>query len=394
MMVREEIANILEKAKERPLEREDALLLTQVNPIETLELMKVALHVKFKHYESIITYSRKVFVPLTNLCRNKCAYCGFRREPWKQGAGYLSFEEALRIVKLGEKLGAKEILVSTGEKPETTYREARDFLRKLGYSSTVEYIRDFEEKALRNTENMLIHTNIGVLSKKEMAELKPYNVSMGLMLESISERLMGKGMPHEKSPTKHPKIRLKMIKEAGELKIPFTTGILVGIGETWEERIDSLIEIRKIHREHGHIQEVIIQNFMPEPGTPMENHPPPSTYEMVKTIAIARLIFHGEVSVQAPPNLTPQSYQLYLLAGINDWGGVSPLTPDFVNIAYPWPKISELKETTEQLGFKLRERLAIYPKYIFKKWYSMNLENRILRLVDENGLVKEQFTFY
>lgn len=394
MKIREEIAEVLEKAKEKPLDREDALILTKANPIETLELMKTALSIKVKSYGHIVTYSRKVFVPLTNLCRNKCAYCGFRKEPREPGAGYLSIDDALKIVITGEKLGAKEILVSTGEKPEIVYEEARAFLRKHGYTSTVEYVRDFEEKALEKTENMLIHTNIGVLTKKEMAELKPFNASMGLMLETISERLMEKGMPHEKSPTKHPKVRLRMIREAGELKIPFTTGILIGIGETWEERIDSLLEIRKIHSEYGHIQEVIIQNFMPEPKTPMEKHPPPSTYEMVKTIAIARLIFHGEVSVQAPPNLTPQSYQLYLLAGINDWGGVSPLTPDFVNIAYPWPKIREIKRVTEELGFMLRERLAIYPKYILLKQYPKNLEDRILKLVDESGLVKMEYTFY
>ena len=394
MKIREEIAEILEKAKEKPLNREDALTLTTANPNETLELMKTALSIKVKSYGHIVTYSRKVFVPLTNLCRNKCAYCGFRKEPREPGAGYLSINDALKIVVVGEKLGAKEILVSTGEKPETIYEEARAFLRRHGYTSTVEYVRDFEEKALEKTENMLIHTNIGVLTKKEMAELKPFNVSMGLMLESISERLMDKGMPHEKSPTKHPKVRLRMIREAGELKIPFTTGILIGIGETWEERIDSLLEIRRIHSEYGHIQEVIIQNFMPELKTPMEKHLPPSTYEMIKTIAIARLIFHGEVSVQAPPNLTPQSYQLYLLAGINDWGGVSPLTPDFVNIAYPWPKIWEIKKITEELGFMLRERLAIYPKYILLKQYPKNLEYRILKLVDENGLVKMEYTFY
>jgi len=210
------------------------------------------------------------------------------------------------------------------------------------------------------------------------------------MLETISERLMEKGMPHEKSPWKHPKVRLKMIKEAGELKIPFTTGILVGIGETWKERIKSLIVLREINREHGHIQEVIIQNFMPEPKTPMEHCPPPSPTVFLKTIAIARLIFHGETSVQAPPNLSLGAYQLLLLAGINDWGGISPLTPDFVNIRYPWPKIIEVKKAVEELGFRLRERLPIYPKYILKKWFSRTLEDRILSIVNDDGLVKRE----
>jgi len=235
---------------------------------------------------------------------------------------------------------------------------------------------------------MLPHTNIGVLTKEEMIELKPFNASMGLMLESISERLMEKGMPHELSPSKHPKIRLRMIREAGELRIPFTTGILIGIGETWEERIDSLLAIKKVNDEYGHIQEVIIQNFMPEPGTPMENCKPPSLTDMLKTIAIARLIFKGEVSVQAPPNLAPSTYFTYLLAGINDWGGISPLTPDFVNPAYPWPKISDVKRITEILGFELRERLPVYPKFIKLNWLSDALKTRVEALVDEEGLVR------
>ena len=389
--VREEFIEVLNKCIERPANFEEALLLATANSHEFILLLKAALYVKEKYFSKIVTYSRKVFVPLTNLCRNKCAYCGFRKEPGMPGAGFLTFEDAMKIVKAGEKLGAKEVLVSTGEKPETKYEEARRFLRKLGYSSTVEYVRDFEEKVLKETEYMMPHTNIGVLTKKEMAELKPLNASMGLMLETISERLMEKGMPHEHSPWKHPKIRLKMIKEAGELKIPFTTGILVGIGETWEERIKSLLVIREINREYGHIQEVIIQNFMPEPGTPMENHVPPSPMTFLKTIAIARLIFHGETSVQAPPNLSLSTYQTLLLAGINDWGGISPLTPDFVNIRYPWPRISEVKKVTEELGYILRERLAIYPKYIIRKWFSKTLEYRILRIVDANGLVKREY---
>jgi len=388
--VRKEFIEVLNKCIERPANFEEALLLATANPYEFMLLLKAALYVKEKYFGKNVTYSRKVFVPLTNLCRNKCAYCGFRKEPGMPGAGFLTFENAMKIVKTGEKLGAKEVLVSTGEKPETKYEEARRFLRKLGYSSTVEYVRDFEEKVLKETEYMMPHTNIGVLTKKEMAELKPLNASMGLMLETISERLMEKGMPHEKSPWKHPKVRLKMIKEAGELKIPFTTGILVGIGETWEERIKSLIVLREINREHGHIQEVIIQNFMPEPKTPMEHCPPPSPTVFLKTIAIARLIFHGETSVQAPPNLSLGAYQLLLLAGINDWGGISPLTPDFVNIRYPWPKIIEVKKAVEELGFRLRERLPIYPKYILKKWFPRTLEDRILSIVNDDGLVKRE----
>lgn len=382
-----EIVEILMKSVEdgRDLAREEALLLANIDVNELLILLSAALMIRLKHFGKLTTYSRKVFIPLTNMCRNQCAYCGFRIQARKP---YMNIEEAMSLVKTGEKLRAKEVLVSTGEKPEEVHEEARRALKSMGYSSTVEYVRDFEERILRETEKMMAHTNIGVLTKSEMAELKPFNASMGLMLETISERLMDKGMPHEKSPSKDPKIRLRMIREAGELKIPFTTGILIGIGETWEERVDSLIAIKKVHETYGHIQEVIIQNFMPEPGTPMSNYEPPKLLEILKTIAIARLIFRGEVAVQAPPNLNPKTYHTYLLAGINDWGGISPLTPDFVNIAYPWPKISTVKDATERMGFELRERLPVYPIFISRGWIPETLKERIENLVDELGLVK------
>lgn len=383
----EEIVEVLTKCIEddKDLTREEALLLASIDANRLPILLSAALMVRLKHFRRLTTYSRKVFIPLTKMCRNQCAYCGFRVQARKP---YMSIEEALSLVRAGERLRAKEVLVSTGEKPEEVHEEAKRALKSMGYSSTVEYVRDFEERVLRETKKMMAHTNIGILTKSEMAELKPFNASMGLMLESISERLMGKGMPHERSPSKDPKVRLRMIKEAGELRIPFTTGILIGIGETWEERVDSLIAIKRVHEACSHIQEVIVQNFMPEPGTPMSNHEPPSLLEILKTIAIARLIFKGEVAVQAPPNLNPKSYHAYLLAGINDWGGISPLTPDFVNIAYPWPKISEVKEVTEKMGFELRERLPVYPVFIFKGWISDMLKERVESLVDEEGLVK------
>lgn len=382
-----EIIDVLAKCVEegKDLTREDALLLARASTDELPMLFSAALMIRLKYFGRLTTYSRKVFIPLTKMCRNQCAYCGFRvqaREP------YMSMEEAMNVVKAGERLKAKEVLVSTGEKPEEVHEEAERALKFMGYSSTLEYVRDFEERVLRETDKMMAHTNIGVLTKSEMAELRPFNASMGLMLESISERLMEKGMPHEKSPSKDPKVRLRMIKEAGELRIPFTTGILIGIGETWEERVDSLIAIKKVHETYGHIQEVIVQNFMPEPRTPMSNHEAPSLLEVLKTIAIARLIFKGEVAVQAPPNLNLKAYHTYLLAGINDWGGMSPLTPDFVNIAYPWPKISVVKEVAERMGFELRERLPVYPLFIFKGWVPEALKERIENLVDEEGLVR------
>jgi len=381
-----EVSEVLARRLEgKELTREEALSLAEAGIDELPLLLSAALMVRLKHFGRVTTYSRKVFVPLTKLCRNQCAYCGFRA---RGGEPYMSIDEAMKIVKEGERLKAKEVLVSTGEKPEEVHLEARKALKSMGFSSTVEYVRDFEERVLKETEKMMPHTNIGVLTKTEMAELKPLNASMGLMLESISERLMGSGMPHERSPSKDPKIRMRMIREAGELKIPFTTGILVGIGETWEERIDSLMAIKKVHDEYGHIQEVIVQNFMPEPGTPMENCEPPSLIEMLKTIAIARLILGGDVAVQAPPNLNPRAYHAYLLAGINDWGGISPLTPDFVNIAYPWPNIREVYERTRAMGFELRERLPVYPVFVARGWVPEPLEERVKMLVDEMGLVR------
>jgi 7,8-didemethyl-8-hydroxy-5-deazariboflavin synthase CofG subunit len=381
-----EVSEVLAKRVEgKELTREEALLLAETSFDELPLLLSTALMVRLKHFGRITTYSRKVFVPLTRFCRNLCAYCGFRA---REGEPYMGIDEAMKIVKEGERLKAKEVLVSTGEKPEEVYPEARKALKLMGYNSTVEYVRDFEERALKETKKMMPHTNIGVLTKSEMAELKPLNASMGLMLESISERLMNSGMPHEKSPSKDPKARLRMIRDAGELKIPFTTGILIGIGETWEERIDSLMAIKKVHDEYGHIQEVIVQNFMPEPGTPMENYEPPSLIEVLKTIAIARLILGDDVAVQAPPNLNPRAYHTYLLAGINDWGGISPLTPDFVNIAYPWPSIREIYEKTRAMGFELRERLPVYPIFIARGWISEFLRRRVEILVDERGLVR------
>jgi 7,8-didemethyl-8-hydroxy-5-deazariboflavin synthase CofG subunit len=381
-----EVLEVLAKRFEgKELTREEALLLAETSFDELPLLLSAAIMVRLKRYRKVTTYSRKVFVPLTRLCRNRCAYCGFRA---RGGRPYMSIDEAMKIVKEGEKLRAKEVLVSTGDRPEEVHPEARKALNSMGYSSTVEYVEDFEERVLKETEKMMPHTNIGVLTKSEMAELKPLNASMGLMLESISERLMSSGMPHEESPSKDPKTRLRMIREAGELKIPFTTGILVGIGETWEERIDSLMAIRKVHDEYGHIQEVIVQNFMPEPGTPMENYEPPSLIEVLKTIAIARLILGDDVAVQAPPNLNLRAYHVYLLAGINDWGGISPLTPDFVNMAYPWPSIQEVYEKTRAMGFELRERLPVYPVFIARGWISELLRERIETLVDEMGLVR------
>ncbi len=391
MKIREEFYNALCKALESELSLNDALILMEADNLELNLLLHVARYVRDKCFNKIITYSRKIFIPLTNICRNRCRYCGFRRSPKDRDAIFMNINEVLNLVKHAEKLKVKEVLICTGEKPETKYVEIKEKLRMMGYESFVEYVLDVCRCILEKTKIMLIHTNIGVLDLDEMRMLKPYVVSMGLMLECVSERLCLPGMPHDESPTKHPKIRLEMIRNAGTLKIPFTTGILVGIGETVEERIRSLFEIKRIHDEYGHIQEVIIQNFQPQKGTLMSTHEPPSLIDMLKTIAVARLIFKDKVSIQAPPNLE-RNYELYLLAGINDWGGISPITIDYINPENPWPRIRTLRNVTESCRYVLRERLPIYPKFTkMINYVHENLRDRVQLLVDDYGFVKKEF---
>jgi FO synthase len=271
-------------------------------------------------------------------------------------------EEILDWSHRGQATGCKEALMCLGDKPEKAFRQYRETLTMLGHITTVEYVHRACEIAL--AEGLLPHTNAGIMTYTEMASLKEVNVSMGLMLENVSPRLRKKGMPHYYAPDKDPAVRLKMLQEAGELQIPFTTGILVGIGETLEEQVDSLIAIRKIHRTYGHIQEVIIQNFRDKPNVPMAGFPEPDGLEMAKTIAVSRLLLGGEMNIQAPPNLSPNEHQLFLQAGINDWGGISPVTQDYINPEAPWPHIATLAETCRAAGFILRERLAIYSEYI------------------------------
>ncbi len=249
-----------------------------------------------------------------------------------------------------------------GDKPEKAFRQYRETLRALGHKTTIEYVYRACEMAL--SEGLLPHTNAGIMTREEMARLKEVNVSLGLMLENVSPRLRQKGMPHYFAPDKEPAVRLRMIREAGELEIPFTTGILVGIGETLEERVDSLIAIREIHKTYGHIQEVIVQNFREKPNIFMAGFPEPDGFEMAKTIALSRLLLGGRMNIQAPPNLSPQDHKLFLQAGINDWGGISPVTKDYVNPEAPWPHLTALAQTCREAGFELRERLAIYAEYI------------------------------
>jgi len=296
----------------------------------------------------------------------------------------------LRVVRQGKSLGCTEVLFSLGDKPEAIYPEMKKFLDQRGHRRTLDYLYEACQTVLEETE-LLPHSNPGVMGKKDLQRLKEVNVSMGLMLENLSDRLMRPGNAHDNAPDKKPALRLRTMEEAGKLHIPFTTGILIGIGETWEERIDSLFVIRDLHARYGHIQEVIIQNFRAKPEIPMRDHPEPGHEEMLKTIALARLIFGGEMNIQAPPNLTPDNYDLYLNAGINDWGGVSPLTPDFINPEAPWPALQSLRDKSAEAGFELKARLPIYPEFISRgdRFLPGSLVPCIERLSGADGLVKD-----
>jgi len=302
----------------------------------------------------------------------------------------MTIDEVLRVVRQGKLLGCTEVLFSLGDKPEAIYPEIKQFLTRKGYQHTLGYLYEACRIVLEETE-LLPHANPGVMGRRDLQRLKEVNVSMGLMLESISERLMLAGGPHFNAPDKKPAVRLRTMEEAGKLRIPFTTGILIGIGETWKERIDSLFAIRDLNQRYGHIQEVIVQNFRVKPDIPMRDRPNASYDDMLKTIAIARLIFGGDMNIQAPPNLTPEKYELYLDAGINDWGGVSPLTPDFINPEAPWPALQTLKQKSAEAGFDLRARLPIYPEFIAQaeKFLPLSLVSYVERLAGIDGLVKD-----
>lgn len=371
------------------LARSEALALSAAGGEELAALLSSAAELRDRHKGKTVTFSPKLFIPLTNLCRDFCGYCTFRRAPDEAGARTMTLDEVRRVVLQGQDLGCTEVLFSLGDRPEAIYPEMRDFLSQIGLSRTLDYLYEACKMVLEES-GLLPHSNPGLMGKRDLARLKQVNVSLGLMLENLSERLLLPSGPHFNAPDKKPALRLKTIEEAGRLRIPFTTGILIGIGESWLERIDSLFAIRELHERYGHIQEVIIQNFRAKPEIPMRDHPEPSVEEMLKTIALARLILGGEMNIQAPPNLTPESYPLYLRAGINDWGGVSPLTPDYINPEAPWPALALLSRKTAEAGYQLRPRLAIYPEFIFQgeKFIPASLLPHVERLCGEDGLVQ------
>lgn len=322
-------------------------------------LLSAADQVRTTHKGNIISYSRKVFLPLTNLCRDYCGYCTFRRDPDQAGAHTMTPEQVLEICRKGESLGCTEALFSLGDKPEAIFPEMQDTLRYLGFRSTLHYLESMCDLVLRETR-LIPHANPGLMSTEWLRRLREVSPSLGLMLESTNASLAAHA---HQAPDKAPRKRLTVIEEAGQLRIPFTTGILIGIGESPSDRIDALFTIKQLHERYGHIQEVIIQNFRRKPQIPMSNWPEPASGEMLRAVAVARLIL-GETNVQAPPNLSAGDYQRLLDAGINDWGGISPLTPDFINPEAPWPHLAELEQKTEAAGFKLKQRLPIYPEFV------------------------------
>jgi 7,8-didemethyl-8-hydroxy-5-deazariboflavin synthase CofG subunit len=344
-----------------PISRETACRLLRAGDDIFPFLLTAAQVARARFKPAVITYSRKVFLPLTNLCRDYCGYCTFRRDPGDSGAHTMTPNEVMEVVRAGERMGCTEALFSLGDKPELLFPEMRDTLRHFGYRSTLHYLEAMCEKVLRES-SLLPHPNPGLMSLEWLKRLSRVSPSMGLMLETTSTRLLAKNAAHDNAPDKEPVKRLRTIEEAGRQKIPFTTGILIGIGETLEERVDTLIAIRDLHLTYGHIQEVIVQNFRAKSGTPMAHWPEPNRGDMLRTLAVARLLM-PTMNIQAPPNLSDPHYADLLDGGINDWGGISPLTPDFINPEKPWPHLEQLRQKTEAKGFELKQRLPVYPEF-------------------------------
>jgi len=353
------------------------------------ELMAEAARLRDLGHGNIVSYSRKVFIPLTRLCRDTCRYCTFVRGPRGVPSAYLSPDEVLAIARAGAQAGCQEALFTLGDKPELKYEAARRALRQLGHETTIDYLAAMGALVLHET-GLLPHVNPGVMNAAEIATLRRVSVSQGMMLENVSPRLGERGGPHHGSPDKAPAARLATIEAAGKLKVPFTTGILIGIGETRAERIDSLLAIAALHRRHGHVQEVIIQNFRAKNDTAMARAPEPDADEMVWTVAMARLVLGPAMNIQAPPNLSPGLIADLIAAGINDWGGVSPVTPDHVNPEAPWPAIEQLRAGTAAAGKCLTERLAIYPGYVREptRWLDRDLHSAVLRASDADGYAR------
>ena len=375
--------NVLEN---KSITRQEIIGVYENSKKNTDELFLTAQKLRFKNKKNTVTFSKKAFFNIVNLCKDTCSYCTYKAEPGEKKVSLMSKQQIKELLQLAKKYKCVEALFVTGEQPEQKYPEARNWLKENGFKSTAEYLIHSSEIALET--GLFPHTNAGNLNFDEMKELKKTNVSMGIMLENISDRLTKKGMPHYLAASKRPQTRLKILENSGKLKIPMTTGILVGIGETIEEIIDSILAIKQLHEKYGNIQEVILQNFQPKPDTIMRDTPSANEEYFKKIVALSRIIL-PQMNIQIPPNLSPRSYQSFLQVGINDWGGISPLTPDFVNPEFSWPEINKVDENSKKSGFDLKCRFPIYPEFF--SFISKELRNKIADIENEEGYVKEEY---
>ncbi|GAC1346204.1 MAG: bifunctional FO biosynthesis protein CofGH [Ktedonobacteraceae bacterium] len=369
------------------LSEREACALARVSDLTPL--LETSSRLRDQAHHQRISYSRKVFIPLTQLCRDVCHYCTFAQPPRPGQRAYLSRDEVLAIARAGAEAGCKEALFTLGDKPERRYKVAARELAEMGLATTLSYLAEMADTVLRET-GLLPHMNPGVMTAEEIAMLRRVSVSQGIMLESASERLCERGGPHNGSPDKRPSARLETIRLAGELCVPFTSGILIGIGETRLERIESLLALRDLHRRYGHIQEIIIQNFRAKPNTRMAHAPEPDLDDLLWTLSVARIIFGPAMNIQAPPNLSPDTYQRLITAGLNDWGGISPVTPDHVNPEAPWPHLNDLAAQTTAAGKLLLERLAVYPEFVLdvQHWQDPRLVPLVLQASDSDGYAR------
>ncbi len=366
--------------------QQEAYEIFNVSEKESTELFQTAQILRKQNKGNFVSFSKKVFFNLVNLCKDTCSYCTYKAEPNESKLSMLSKNDVNQLLTLAKKYNCVEALFVTGENPEQKYQEARTWLKTNGFSSTAEYLIHVSELAL--SKGLFPHTNAGNLTKEQMRELQKTNPSMGLMLENVSERLTQKGMPHYLAPSKKPKARLQVLQNAGELGLPMTTGLLVGIGETPYEIIESIFAIKNLNDKYSNIQEVILQNFHPKPDTLMNNFPSAEENYFKIVVALTRIIL-PKMNIQIPPNLSPKSYQSFLSVGINDWGGVSPLTPDYVNPEFSWPEIKKIEENSKKAGFKRRCRFPTYPEFF--SFLNSELKEKISTLEDEQGFVREDY---
>ena len=379
----ESLNNVLE---DREIYREDIsqIYRNAVNNPNELFLTAQALRKKFK--KNSVTFSKKAFFNLVNLCKDSCSYCTYKAEPVDSKLSLMSRSQVSELLQLAKKYRCVEVLFVTGEAPEEKYKEAQNWLKENGFRSTAEYLIHASEMALE--KGLFPHTNAGNLEISDMKELKKTNVSMGLMLENISERLTERGMPHHLAASKRPKARMEILENSGKLKIPMTTGVLIGIGETPEEIIDSIFAIKELHKKYGNIQEIILQNFQPKLDTRMRSFPSADENYFKIIVALSRIIM-PQMNIQIPPNLSPTSYQSFLATGINDWGGISPLTPDYVNPEFSWPEINKIDENSNKAGFKLKCRFPVYPEYF--SFLTKELRDKMALIENDEGMVKEEY---